>query len=120
MPARPHADVVSRRERVVRGQAPSGDGLTARAEKPRRSVVQVAIAVFVLALLALLLYTGGYVLLGSAWRPGPGPGPYPIRMRVFPHSQLATLYRPAAWVESRIRGYNIVSGDEESLFTASP
>ena len=83
-----------------------------------------ASGVFELAVLLSLflpaIYVGGYFFLGGEWRPGPGPGPYPIRMRVFPDARLAALYRPAAWIESRIRGYHIVSGDEELLFRSSP
>jgi hypothetical protein len=88
----------------------------ARTEKTGRATSVVAVVVLILA----TIYAAGYVFLGREWRPGPGSGPHRIRMRVFPDSRLATAYRPAAWIESRIRGYNIVSGDEELLFTSSP
>ena len=90
-----------------------------RTEKNRR-VPDAVLASVVLLLISVTIYVGGYVFLSDEWRPGPGPGPYPIRMRVFPNSQLAALYHPAAWVESRIRGYHIVSGDEQRLYMSSP
>jgi hypothetical protein len=67
----------------------------------------------------LLLYVAGYFWLGDAWRPGPTPAA-PLRMRVFGSEWVATMYQPAAWVESRLRGYPVAAGTEEDLRNASP
>ena len=85
-----------------------------------RSFTFVIAASALLALTLAVAYVAGYFVLGPAWRPGPGPGPHAIRMRVFPDSRIATLYQPAAWIESRIRGYDIVAGDEELHYMSSP
>ncbi len=85
----------------------------------RRSV-SVASAVIVGAIVLLLLYTAGYFALGNAWWPGPTmPGPR-LRMRVFSSGWIAAAYQPAAWIESRIRGYDVIAGTEEDLRNASP
>jgi hypothetical protein len=41
-------------------------------------------------------------------------------MRVFGSAALAAVYQPAAWVESRVRGYSVTAGTEDDLFSASP
>ena len=87
-----------------------------RDTRPSASGRNVLFAVFAI----LVAYAAGYFLLGDAWRPGPPPGPHPIRMRVFPNSFFAAAYRPAAWIESRIRGGDIVAGDPAMLARSSP
>ena len=63
-------------------------------------------------------YLTGYICFGDEWRPR-GPGTQ-LRMRVYDHDWLATLYRPAGWVESRIRGDVVQVGTEEDLYWSSP
>jgi hypothetical protein len=88
----------------------------------RRTHRAVPLVPSVIAAIAvvLLLYLAGYFALGDAWWPGPTmPGPR-LRMRVFGSQWIAAAYRPAAWVESRLRGYEVIAGTEEDLFNASP
>jgi hypothetical protein len=79
----------------------------------------VTVSVAVILLLGGL-YIAGYFYLGNEWRPGPGLGPHPIRMRVFPMTWLAEVYRPAAWVESQFRGNHVAAGDKAMLIQSSP
>jgi hypothetical protein len=76
--------------------------------------------VLTFGLIAVLFgaYLTGYICLGAAWRPR-GPGTQ-LRMRVYGHAWLATVYRPAAWVESRIRGYAVPIGTHDDLRLQSP
>jgi hypothetical protein len=88
-------------------------------ESPDRRAVPVVSSVIVVVVGVLLIYVAGYFWLGDAWRPGPA-GPGPLRMRVFGSPWLAAAYQPAAWVESRIRGYPVIAGTEDDLRNASP
>jgi hypothetical protein len=82
--------------------------------------VPLAFLVIALVVAPLLLYLGGYFWLGDAWRPGPTASGGQLRMRVFHQDWLAVVYRPAAWVESQIRGYTVIAGTEEDLYNSSP
>jgi hypothetical protein len=77
-----------------------------------------AIGAGILAAVLFGVYLGGYICFGDEWRPR-GHGTQ-LRMRVYGHKWLATLYRPAGWVESRIRGDVVQVGTEEDLYLASP
>jgi hypothetical protein len=63
-------------------------------------------------------YLSGYICFGDEWRPR-GPGTQ-LRMRVYGHEWAATVFRPAGWVESRIRGQIVQIGTQDDLRLQSP
>jgi hypothetical protein len=79
----------------------------------RGRVLFVAMAALVLALLTVI-YTAGYFVFGLGFTPGPN---RKLGMRVFGSGWLARAYRPAAGVESWVRGYEVRTGTEEDLYS---
>jgi hypothetical protein len=86
-------------------------------DNPDRQTVPILLTVTALMAAIPLIYLTGYLWLGSPWTPRPSGR---IRMRVFSSEWLAAAYQPAAWVESRIRGYPVVAGTEQDLRISSP
>jgi hypothetical protein len=76
-----------------------------------------ALFCILLVLIAIVLYAGGYFLLSDRWT---WFSSGQLRMRVFASEWLADVYQPAAWVESKIRGYPVVAGSQADVFILSP
>lgn len=94
--------------------------MTDEARTPPDRSHRLSAPIWVGVILVLTLYIGGYFGLGNPWRPGPPGAANRLRMRVFGSAALAAVYQPAAWVESRVRGYSVTAGTEDDLFSASP